>query len=249
MEIHHALGGLWVSLRDDCYWMSYPAAIRQASFKGGQLKRAAELGFDVPRTLITTAPEEAKAFIESCQNQVIFKVMSDPFLAEAKVMDSKDINGFYETTKTISRETSTTLITEQEISLLESVRYVNCQFQEFIPKKIELRITIIGDEIFAAEIHSQAHEKTKIDWRHYHVEIPYRKATLPLDLQSRCIEFVRSYNLNFSAMDFILTPDGRYVFIESNPNGQFLFIEQQIPELRMADALASCLIHGSNQCC
>jgi hypothetical protein len=47
-------------------------------------------------------------------------------------------------------------------------------------------------------------------------------------------------------MDLILTPDDRFVFLENNPNGQFLFVEQKIPELKMSEALASCLIRGSN---
>jgi hypothetical protein len=42
------------------------------------------------------------------------------------------------------------------------------------------------------------------------------------------------------------TPDGRYVFLESNPNGQFMWIEHRVPELRMTEALASCLIRGAN---
>ncbi|MEV4245300.1 hypothetical protein AB0J63_18065 [Streptosporangium canum] len=31
--------------------------------------------------------------------------------------------------------------------------------------------------------------------------------------------------LTYGAIDLILTPDGRYVFLEINPNGQFLWIE------------------------
>jgi D-alanine-D-alanine ligase-like ATP-grasp enzyme len=57
---------------------------------------------------------------------------------------------------------------------------------------------------------------------------------------------VRSYHLNFSAIDLILTPDGRYVFLENNPNGQFMWVEKLVPELEMTAALASCLIRGAN---
>jgi D-alanine-D-alanine ligase-like ATP-grasp enzyme len=47
-------------------------------------------------------------------------------------------------------------------------------------------------------------------------------------------------------MDFIVTPDGRYVFIENNPNGQFMWVEKLIPQLEMTTAMATCLIQGSN---
>jgi len=245
-EINHAMAGLWEVLRDECYWVSYPTAIRQAGFKLGQLSRATKMGFDVPRTLITTNPDEARAFYDACDGKIIFKVMSDPFLAmdRAEPITLDNLIAPPEIPK--PRGTFTTLIGEKELSALNSVHYVNCEFQEMISKAIELRVTVIGDEVFASEIHSQAHEKTKMDWRHYDVEIPYRKATLPPNIAQRCLDFVRSYDLNYSAMDFILTPDGRYVFLENNPNGQFLFVQIQVPELKMLDALATCLIRGSN---
>ena len=56
---------------------------------------------------------------------------------------------------------------------------------------------------------------------------------------------VSGYGLNFSAMDLIVTPDDRYVFLENNPNGQFIFVEEMVPELAMTDALAACLIRGA----
>ena len=40
--------------------------------------------------------------------------------------------------------------------------------------------------------------------------------------------------LYFGAFDFILDPDGRYVFLEMNPFGQWVWIEQ-LCTLRIAD--------------
>ncbi len=238
-EIEHVLASLWASL--DCYWVSFPANIRQASWKGEQLKRAAAFGFEVPRTLITNDPAEARAFYEECHHQMIFKVLADPFL------------GFHAASQANVQQppappkgARTTLITPDKLALLDTVALVPCQFQEYIPKQLELRVTVIGDAIFVAEIHSQAHEKTSVDWRNYDVSIPYRTGSLPPELAERCMAFVRSYGLNYSALDLILTPDGRYVFIENNPNGQFMFVEELVPDLKMRTALASCLIRGAN---
>lgn len=238
LEIEHTLRSLWASL--DCYWVSYPAHIRQATWKGEQLKRAKRLGFEVPRTLITTQAEDVRGFYEACNGQMIFKVMSDPLLAANKTTPK-----IYDEPPVV-HGTYTTLITEAELAKIETVGLVPCLFQEYIPKQVELRVTVIGDEVFAAEIHSQEHEQTRVDWRHYEVDIPYRQATLPPAIVERCLAFTRSYGLNFSAIDLILTPDGRYVFLENNPNGQFMFIENLVPELRMTEALASCLIRGAN---
>ena len=238
-ELDHALRSVWASL--DCYWISRPDSIAAAKWKGNQLQRAAQLGLEVPRTLITTDPEAVRTFYDQCGGQMVFKVMSDPFLGAPKLAQ-KHPEGLPEKPFI----TTTTLITASELARLDSVRLVPCLFQEYIPKRLELRVTVIGDELFAAEIHSQEHEQTRIDWRNFEVDIPYRKATLPRDIADRCLTLVKSYGLNFSALDLILTPDGRYVFLESNPNGQFIFIEKAVPELRMTEALASCLIRGAN---
>ncbi len=238
-EIDGALRGLWSSL--DCYWVSHPDRIGTANRKIEQLQRAARFGFHVPRTLVTTDPEEALLFHATCGERMVFKVLTDPFLGAFNIDHADNVELEAEI-----YEARTTLITDIESGLLETVRLVPCMFQEYVPKQLELRITVIGDDIFAAEIHSQADERTRVDWRQYDVDIPYRVATLPHDVAERCLALVKSYHLNFSALDLILTPEGQYVFVENNPNGQFIFVEQLVPELRMTEALAACLIRGSN---
>ena len=128
--------------------------------------------------------------------------------------------------------------------MLDTVRMVPCQFQELVPKCLELRVTVIGEELFTCEIHSQAHERTVLDWRHYDVSIPYKKGSLPGEIAEKCLTLTKSYGLNFSAIDLIVRPDGEYVFLEINPNGQWLFIQQQIPEMKMVEAMAALLIQG-----
>lgn len=237
-EIEHALHSMWASL--DCYWMSEPDRIRQASWKGEQLLRAQRLGFDVPRSLVTTDPDDARAFFAATGGRMIFKVLSDPFLGAAQVQRKHPGEELEQL------ETMTTMVTEAELDLLDSVRLVPCLFQEYVPKRVELRVTVIGEQVFAAEIDSQSDERTAVDWRHYDVDIPYRAVELPAGVADRCLSLVKSYGLNFSSMDLILTPDDRYVFVENNANGQFIFVEDRVPELEMTDALAACLVRGSN---
>ena len=238
-EIDHALRGLWASL--DCYWVSYPESIRQASWKGGQLRRAAELGFEVPRTLVTTNPEAARAFYDDCGGQLCYKVLTDPFLGAPKMAEKHP-----EELAPEPHETPTTMITAAELEMLDSVRLVPCLFQEYVPKRLELRVTVIGEEVFAAEIHSQDHEKARVDWHGQYDGVSFRKATLPVEVAERCLALARSYDLNYSAIDLVLTPDGRYVFLENNPNGQFRFVELLVPELELTAALAACLVRGAN---
>lgn len=237
-EIEHMLQGLWASV--PCYWVSLPAHIRQASWKAYQLQQAAHLGFAVPRSLITMNPEDARAFCESCEGQqALYKVMSDPFLAVTKVAEK------YPDYQPEFAVTPTTLITREDFSALDAVRTAPCFFQENLRRVLDLRVTVIGDEIFAAEIHSQDHEETRIDWRYSDADIAYRETRLPVDVAERCMALVRHFDLQYCALDLFLTPDGRYVFSECSPYGQFLFVEERVPELRMTEALASCLVRGA----
>jgi glutathione synthase/RimK-type ligase-like ATP-grasp enzyme len=34
--------------------------------------------------------------------------------------------------------------------------------------------------------------------------------------------------LSFGALDFVLTPDGRFVFLEINPNGQWMWLDDKL---------------------
>ena len=36
------------------------------------------------------------------------------------------------------------------------------------------------------------------------------------------------FSLNFGAFDFIVTPDDEWIFLEINPNGQWLWLEQKL---------------------
>ena len=234
-ELTTVINGLWAAL--DCYWMSFPGKLREAGWKFGQLKLAAALGFDVPKTLITSDPDELRRFVKMCGGKVVFKVLSDPTLGmdmTPRLVDADEIMAAY-----------TTLLTQEMIEPnIEKIKKTPCQFQEYIEKKHELRITVIGNQIFTGEIDSQKQERTKIDWRHHDVPILLRAGHLPQPVADKCLALVKRYGLEFSAIDIIVTPDDRYVFLESNPNGQWLFVEHLAPELRMTEALIKCLTAG-----
>jgi hypothetical protein len=84
LETEHTFAGLWSFL--DCYWMSFPPCIRRASNKIEQLQRAAQLGFRVPRTLVTNDPARVQEFYETCGRHMIYKALANPgLLAQVKI--------------------------------------------------------------------------------------------------------------------------------------------------------------------
>ncbi|WP_448337384.1 MvdC/MvdD family ATP grasp protein [Chloroflexus aurantiacus] len=256
LELEHALRGFWATL--DCHWVSAPESIRAASYKPAQLVRAASLGLEVPRTLITTETDAAREFIARCGGRAIYKVLSDPMLGFAtrsdEVMAKCRVAGkpgeppIIDWSRARTRATYTTLIDEHNNELLESINLAPCQFQEYIPKRHELRVTVVGDDLFVAEIHSQQHARTTVDWRHYDVTIPYKRGSLPIEIAERCMALVRGYGLTYAAIDLIVAPDGRHVFLEINPNGQWLWVAELVQELRIAEALAELLLNGKSSC-
>lgn len=232
-ETEHILIGLLYSL--DCYWMSHPRALRSANWKGEQLLRAAKMGFGVPRSLISNRADSVRRFRKSVDGDMIFKPLSSPFLGADKVAAHDEI----------AAGIATTRITDEHDEILDSVEQLPSFFQEYIPKQYELRVTIIGTKAFAAKIHSQDDARTRTDYRDFSAEVLYESAVLPAEIEHRCIEFVHSYGLTYGAIDLIVTPGGKYIFLENNPAGQFLFVEELVPELKMIDAVAERLIEGA----
>ena len=106
--------------------------------------------------------------------------------------------------------------------------------QEYIEKAFELRVTVVGKRIFACRIDSQSQQDDtgKIDWRQgYGKGIGWSSFELPDDIQDKCLAYLWRMGLNFGCFDFIVTPSGEYVFLECNPNGQWLWVICPLPTL------------------
>ena len=232
-ETEHVLLGLLYAL--DCYWMSHPLALRNALWKVEQMQRAARMGFPVPDSLVTNRRASVEAFRRSAADGIVFKTLSSASLAVDEVPPEERTAGALPTTR----------IGDEHAGMLDSVAEMPCFFQHHVAKRHEVRATVIGDRLFAARIHSQDDPRTATDWRDMSAEIRYEADTLPAEIERRCLDFVASYGLTFGAIDLIVTPGGDYVFLENNPVGQFLFVEQLVPELDMTGAVAACLIAGA----
>lgn len=191
-------------------WVNHPEGNRLASYKARQLQTAQRLGLRVPRTVLTNDPEQARAFYAECSGQVVYKVLRDGMID----LEDGDIGSLY-----------TSLVTEASLCALERVRSTCHQFQEWLPKAVELRITIFGTQVFAAEIHSQQAESTRLDWRRDYRALDYARHTLPASIRQACLNLLAAHGLQFGAIDMLVTPAGEYYFLELNANGQWGWLE------------------------
>lgn len=202
-ECHEAMAGMWHSL--DVQWVNPPEADEVAHHKPRQLALAARLGLSVPNTLITNDPQAARAFIASLRDKrVIYKT----FLAQ----------------ETQWRETR--LVGRAELDAMESLRLAPVIFQEFVDAEIDLRVTVFGEEVYAAAITTPpgAYE---YDYRVDLSGVRIEPASLPKKLEGLLVRLVAELGLLYGAIDLRLTPEGDYIFLEINPAGEFLFIEEK----------------------
>jgi hypothetical protein len=217
--------GLWKTL--DCFWVSKPDRIRTAESKLLQLKVAQELGFSIPKTLVTSDPDEAREFLAGTDKAVYKPLRQTRLECQERTM-----------------LLFTNVVRDCHASELERVRYAPCLFQEYVPKRFELRLTVFGTELFATEIHSQATEDTKDDWRRSPARVvPHHPHVLPHKIEAKCIQLVQTLGLAFGAIDMVLTPEGEYVFLEINPNGQWAWIEERTGQ-PMSRSLVDLLVQG-----
>ena len=87
-------------------------------------------------------------------------------------------------------------------------------FQEYVPKKSEFRVTIIGDNLHTTEIQSQQSNKTLVDWRRYDdfTKTPYSKSELPPDVENKLLKLMKVMKLEFGAIDIGTNSPGRIYF-------------------------------------
>ncbi len=139
----------------------------------------------------------------------------------------------------------TVCIAEKDLvadELLESTPGI---FQEVVPKAFEIRLTMMGSQPFAAKILSQETGEGRLDWRRAYAELRMEPLQLPAELIAAVRQLMARLNLVFGCLDFIVRPDGEYVFLEVNQQGQFLFVEEYA-DLPLLDSFCDFLLHGAD---
>lgn len=202
----------------DGKWISNPFSVYMAENKLYQLKVAKEIGFKIPPTLVTNTKSELKLFFEKHNRNIIIKPISQTRI------ENKDCASYIFTNK----------VTQEQIENLENFDLTPCIYQKEIIKDYEIRITVIGDKVFAAAVNSQSDKETKIDWRKK--KLKFKKIKIPNEIEKLCIKLLKNLNLAFGAIDIIKDINGEYIFLEINPNGQWAWIEAETG-MRISDAL------------
>lgn len=207
-EASIAWQGFWRSV--DAHWVNRPEANVRADCKPVQLREAHRHGFSVPPTLITNRLSAARAF-QGEHGPIICKA-----LHRGVIPDGVDERVLY------TQRLATGLL--DRVDDLGPEPYL---FQAFVEKAADVRVTVIGDRVFACRIDSQAEPEAAVDWRRAHAkDLHHEPIDVDDDLASRLRRLTGAFGLRFAAIDLALDGEGRYLFFEINPNGQWAWIEQ-----------------------
>jgi glutathione synthase/RimK-type ligase-like ATP-grasp enzyme len=184
-------------------WVNHPAKDEAAHYKLSQLNAAHEVGLVVPRTLVTNDPVRARSFANDC-SRVIFKA----FTSHASAW----------------RETR--LLKTEHLEAIETLRLAPVIFQEFVPAAHDLRVTVVGRQVFACAIQIEQGDY-EFDYRVGLSRARIVRADLPQDARCRLLALMDRLGLSFGAIDLRQKPDGSCVFLEINPAGEWLFLRPE----------------------
>lgn len=204
-------------------WLGSPG-IRTLN-KLATLQKAAALGLDVPRTLVTADPEQAREFLRSCK-AIITKPNCNMLLCAfdgalwgtytRKLTDGHDLDEWPGGFPTL--------------------------FQEHLEKRYDLRVFYLDGQCHTMAIFSQGHPETSTDFRRYQYKTPNRTVPyrLPGIIEQKLTVLMEQIGLDSGSIDIVRTLEGRYVFLEVNPTGQFGMVSMPCNyhlERKVAEAL------------
>lgn len=228
-EALHGVGGILRAT--DCLWVNRPDLDGAAELKPYHMGIAQRLGFRAPRTLMTNDPDEVTALAKSAEangDRIVYKALT---------------GGVVHYPGAFPGGLLTAMVGDELAEHVSRVRHTICTFQEYIPKAYEIRLTVIGNTYFPVVISSQDEEATSVDWRGAE-QLPYGDyVRLPDEVVQRTQQLLDELGLVYAAIDFIVTPEGEYVFLEVNPNGQFIWMQHDLG-LPMSECLADLLMSG-----
>lgn len=206
-ELRHVTMGL--VLNPCITWVNPIDKVAVAEHKLYQLQIARELGFRVPRTVVSQDPVELRSFAAANERGTICKpVFHGMFVDET---------GRY--------SVYTRRVTAESFDDEDSVKICPVLLQEEIPRSADVRVTFIGTKCFAADIKG---DPTLIDWRDPSVSVQYSIGHLSNEVQGRCRAMLEKLGLIYGAFDFVRTPEGDLIFLEVNPTGEWAWLEDRL---------------------
>jgi len=213
----------------DPYWNK-----ARADNKPYQLRIAQQLGLEPPATIISNDPEAVRAFARQ-HGPVITKMLVQPAVSGPVTDGEADV-------------VFTTTMTDADLANLDGLDLCPMIFQEQIENQLDVRVTIVGNRVFSAALDRAGRGGGDPDWRRQSYALDrapsWQRYELPAGVADRLLSLLGHFGLGFGAVDLIVRPDGRHVFLELNASGSFAFLGEGHVD-PIAGAIADLLVDRS----
>jgi MvdC family ATP-grasp ribosomal peptide maturase len=207
-------------------WVNEPGRDREAENKLLQLRFAGEVGLLVPRTLVTNNPQQMRGFFREVKGKMVAKL-----LRPVSVSMNAD-SGFVHTS----------MVTKKDLDEGDLLRHSPMVFQELITKACELRIAIVGDNLFVGSIDASNSSRGQVDWRLASPEeVRWERGQVPDQVATAIKALMSKLGLVYGAIDLIRTPNNDYVFLEVNPGGEWGMLERDL-DYPISEAIVDALL-------
>ncbi len=196
-----------------------------------QLEKAREAGLIVPDTLFTSDEKAVRDFYHRHGGKVIMK------LHGGLQRNMHGRGAFF----------PATFLQETDLADLQSLVYCPMIFQQAIDKAYELRVIYVDGKFFTGRIDtavvaSQYEDGSATsDWRTHTGSSQWQPYRLPATVEEKINALMQILQLQFGAIDIIRQPDGQYVFLEVNPQGEWGMLQRDL-HYPIAETIADKLI-------
>lgn len=220
---------LWAVIAPDARWIHSLTGYLTTEAKVLQMQAAQNAGLQVPTTLFSNDPSTIRCFVrdQAATGGAIYKTFFPIAWDEEKTI----------------KPVMTTLVRESDFQDDEQVRAVPGIYQRKIEKSFEVRSTFFGKRERSVRIASQMAPGGELDWRDIAALdgflTPY---DLPPSINAACLRYMQRLGMAIACFDFIVTPSGEHIFLEANQQGQFLWVEQALPEIPMLREICCLLL-------
>lgn len=208
-EYKAAFEGALLTLNDQVTWVNPLRSTEIAEHKTLQLFMAKKIGFQIPITLISNSSSDVREFLTEKTNHLA-KPVSHGLILEP--------HG--------SRSIYAELIDKNQNISSEEITSSPVIFQNAITEKYDVRMTIIGDQVFTVKIDGLS--EGQLDWRKDSERVFYTEITPPGRVVDMCRQLMTEFSLLYAAIDFVVDINDEWFFLEINPVGEWAWLEESL---------------------
>lgn len=188
------------------------------NYKPVQLSLAQQVGLKIPHTVFSNSPEAILGLF-TLYERLIYKTICSPIVVNDHIIYTSEV------------KRTDIVASGANVGITPGI------YQQLVDKVCELRVTVVGEQVFTAAVHAG---KGTIDWRRVQFDDIFEVGELDRDTQERLLAFHKAAGLTCATYDFMVNEAGDTLFLECNPGGQWLWLEQKL-QLPITRALAELL--------